>query len=253
MHSENKVSFYTDLTKHHEFMNKLMTILSDPESSIGYCFLAPSTSDRICLFFSPLNSKYSFSNISFDFYHFFTPQGEKDEFFYNHYGEQGLSKKDIDLLHDLLKEFTFDNFHEGQFFASLFFGENFNPNKLNCIILKYVPDPNYNRYLISGRKVARFYSIVSESNLAFLLNKEDDIDYNAELIKCNTYGFTQEKEIKRCLKGIQELTFRHPSVQQLVVEHYRDYETSAGYIGKVFKFVNDELIETTTQSIKSSE
>lgn len=253
MNNENKVSFYTDLSKHYEFKERLMAILSDPESSIGYCFLTRSTSDRFCLFLSPLTSKYSFSNISFDFFNFFTRQDVKDESFYIHYTEQGLSRKDIDLFHDLLQDFTFDNFHEGQFFASLFFGENFNPNKLNCIILKYIPDPNYNRYLISGRKVARFYSIISESNLAFLLNKEDYIDYNAELINCNTYGFTQEKEIKRCLKGIQELTFRHPPVQQLVVEHYRDYETSAGYIGKIFKFVNGELIETAIQSIKLSE
>lgn len=249
MQSEKRVSFYTDVSKHHEFIARLNAILNEPDSSISNCYLTRSTSDRYCLFITPFNAQYDFTTITFDFCNFFSNSHEKDENFYKRYMDQGLSKADIDRLSDLLDDFAFENSYEGLFFASKFFEPVLNPSKALSIYFKFTANEKARLEVIDGKKLEKSYSVIRREYLAYELSRVDNIDFNAPLIKCNTYSFTQYKKLDFCIQAIKKTSGNYPPIENFVVVQYRDLEYYSTYIESVFKLVDDKLVEVDIKDI----
>jgi hypothetical protein len=249
MQSDKRASFYTDVSKHHEFISRLKSILKQPDSSISNCYITRSTSDKYCLFITPANPQYDFTKITFDFNNFFSSSPTKNDTFYKRYMDQGLSKVDIDSLSDLLDEFAFENFYEGMFFASKFFEPELNPSEAYSLYFKFTADEKHERYFIDGKKVEKYYSVIDRENLAYVLNLEDDLDLDAILIKCNTYGFTHYNMLDFCIQAIKKTSGHHPRPENFVVEVYQDLEYFGGYIKGVFELVDDKLVEVDIKDI----
>jgi hypothetical protein len=238
MNTFKRVSLFTDLKYNIEFIDELNKILFLKDSSIGSCYITLSTSDKICLFLYPKKCPYKFCPISFDFFHPLIYNQEKKEEFYSHFENEGLSRKDIDLLNDFLSKYCFESYPEGLFFASKFLGKELNPDKKKCVFYKYEPDPNYNRYFINDLKLQKFYSLNFSNHLYSVIDK-DDLYYGKELKKCNTYGFSVHIDSSHCIKEIKA----RPSDKSVIVEYYVDYETLQGYLSKVFKLIDEKLVE----------
>jgi uncharacterized protein YuzB (UPF0349 family) len=249
MQTNKRASFYTDISKQQEFIARLNAILNEPDSSISNCYLARSTSDRYCLFITPFNAQYDFTNITFDFCNFFSNSTVKDDDFYSRYVDQGLSKTDVDRLSDLLDAFAFENFYEGLFFASKFFEPELNPLKVNSLYFKFTANEEDRLELIDGKKLEKHYSVTTRQNLAYELSRDKSIDLNANLIKCNTYSFSQYKKLDFCLREIKKTNGNYPTVEKLVVVQYRDLEYYNSYIQSVFALVDDELVEVDIKDI----
>lgn len=249
MQSEKRVSFYTDVSKHLEFIARLNAILNEPDSSISNCYITRSTSDRYCLFITPINPQYDFTTITFDFCNFFSNSDEKDGNFYKRYMDQGLSKEDVDLLSDFLDSFAFYNSYEGLFFASKFFEPVLNPSEAKRIYFKFTANEKACLELIDGKKLEKYYSVTTRQNLAYELSRDKSIDLNANLIKCNTYSFSQHKKLDFCLQEIKKTSGNHPPVENFIVIQYKDLEYFGTYIESVFKLIDDKLVEVDIQDI----
>ena len=236
MDSDNRVSFYTDLSKHYEFQSRLKEILNHPESNITNCYFARSTSDRFCLFMETKNPKYSWKSIVFDFCNEFSK--ETDE----HYLTDGLSQVDIDNLKPFLDGYAFKNSYEGLFFSSLFFGKELNPTKAISIYFKFTPDAEKRQYIIEGKKCELKEAVASRDELVYELKREKQ-KMHANLYKCNTYSFQHHKQMKYCIEQITKSKTRVPHPDLYVVEFYNDLEYLSSYIKSVSKVVDDQLVE----------
>lgn len=242
-----RVSFFKDLQHNIEFINQLNEILLDKNSSIGACYITRSISDRICLFIYPKNCPYKFCPLSFDFYNPLYYNQEKNEEFYSHFENEGLSRKDADLLNDFLLNYCFESSIEGLFFASKFLEKDLNPDKKKCVFFKYEADNNYNRYFINDLKLQKFYSVNFSNHLYSVIDK-DDLYFDKELKKINAYGFSVHIEPSHCIKEIKS----RPSDKSIIVEYYVDYETLQGYLSKVFKLIDDKLVEVDLNKLNKS-
>lgn len=240
MDSDNRVSFYTDLTKHHEFLSRLQEIINHPESNIVDCYFAQSTSNRFSLFIDTKNPRYSFKSIVFDFSNPFWRDswGDAD----STYLEDGLSQVDIDNLKPFLADFTFKNSYEGLFFASVFFGEVFNPKKASTIYLKFTPDVKKNKYIVDGKHCELQLAVTSRENLVYELERERNKKH-AGLYKCSTYSFQHHKEMKYCINQINKVSGHVPKPDWYVVEFYHDLEHLGSYINTVYKVVDEQLVK----------
>ncbi len=246
MYSDNRVSFYTDLTKHHEFLSRLKEIINHPESNIVDCYFAQSTSNRFSLFIDTKNPRYSFKSIVFDFTNPFWRDSWKNSD--STYLEDGLSQRDIDNLKTFLADFTFKNSYEGLFFASLFFGETFNPKKASTIYLKFTPDEENNKYTIDGKYCELQMAVTSRDNLVHELKREGNKKH-ANLYKCNTYSFQHHREMKYCIDQINRVAKDVPKPDWYVVEFYHDLEHLSSYIKTIYNVVDEQLIEVNIEDI----
>ena len=247
MTTRKQIAIYTNISKQIEFKDRLNAILERPESSIAVCYLQQSTADKFCLFIIPKTPKYDFTTITFDFTHYFSDSPSPCPEFYERYMGYGLSKEDIDSLSHLLDEFTFKNRYEGAFFASKFFEPQLNLKNNKSILFKCIPDDLYNRYLIDGRYVERYYSVVTADQLVRLFKNEKDLDFNKTLVKCKTSTLSTHVKIEHCYADITQVRRDSDPVEQYIVEHYQDFETWGGYIKTIFK-LDDGLQEVDIKS-----
>ncbi len=226
-----KVSFYSDLSRNLEFINKLKNILNNKDSSISNCYLSFSSSQRFCLFIETFNSSKLYS---FDFYNYFIdPELEKS--YIKEKVNKDFSKSDIDDLVKLLNDFTFENHYEGQFFASKFFIEKeLNPNDLKSIYIKFTQNDKELNFLIENKKVNKQYIIVREIYLNSI------IENNLELKQFNTYQFQKYSDPNTAINKMA-LTMLNTTDVFCLVEAYRDLETFETYIGKIDKIDKEKL------------
>ncbi len=229
------VSFYPDEEKNQEFLKRLKEIVEQKDSSIAECSIQMSVSNSFCVFIIPNTPKYDFSVITFNFSHRFDKESKN---FYDYYEKEGLSKKDIKELNKLFDEYTFENHYEGLFFASKFFNKKDSPINL---YLKFTENEKNNKYVVEGKKVAKYYSIMLKEELESLLERKE-INPNSSLVECNTYGLQSSKNIKDVLKLINEKNNQH-SDKLLIIEHVQDYETMKRFVRNVFTVVEDNLIK----------
>jgi hypothetical protein len=236
MNSDTPVSFYTDLSKHHEFNSRLAAIINDPQSNISDCYLAKSTSDRFCLFIDTKNPNHSFTNIVFDFHHSFSRDNA-------YYLESGLSQFDIDNLTPFLADYTLTNAYEGLFFASQFFVSELNSSKAHIIYFKFSADEEKNQHLIDGKKFELKCAVTSRENLAFELKRvKKTKTKHANMLKCNTYSFQDHQKIDTCLDRVRKSKSIFPNPDLLVIEFYYDLEYLSSYIKSASELVGDELV-----------
>lgn len=236
-----RVSFYPDDSKNKEFLKRLKSILNHKDSSIAECSIQKSLSESFCVFIIPKKPKYSFSKIVFNFSISFDREADGD--FFQYYEEEGLSRHDIEQLNNLFNEYTFENYYEGLFFASKFFTKKNAPLNL---YLKFSEDTKENKHIIDGHKVARYYSIVDKENLDYILENKSVIE-GSSLVKCNTYGLSTYDTEKEVLQKHKERCFSKEQ-ENFVIEHCRDYETVQYYLLKIFKVIDEKLVE---QELKS--
>lgn len=241
--STKRVSFYPDTTKNKEFLDELNVILKREGSSIAECSIQKAVSDSFCVFISPKNAKHSFTTITFNFVHPFDREGG-DDGFYAYYEKEGLDKIDIELLNNLFKKFTFDNYYEGLFFASKFFLDKKVP--LN-FYLKFSENESQNKHIIQGHKVARFYSNLDQEQLDYMMKNASMKD---GLLKCNPYGFKTFSKIEDA-KANKNVYGESMPGERFLIEHVKDYETMASYMMNLWKIVEGELVQKDISEMMS--
>lgn len=239
-----RVSFYPDDSKNKEFLKRLKCILNHKNSSIAECSIQKSLSESFCVFIIPKNPKYSFSNIVFNFSIRFDREACGD--FYEYYEKEGLNRHDIEQLNNLFNDYTFENYYEGLFFASKFFTKKKTPLNL---YLKFSENEKENKYIVDGHKVARYYSIVDKENLDYLLENKSVIE-GSPLVKCNTYGLSTYDNENEVLQKYKD-KYLSKEEELFVIEHYRDYETVEYFLLKIFKVVDEKLVEQDLKSFIS--
>lgn len=240
MQTDKKITFYTDLTKHHEFISRLNSILNNKESSVSDCYLSSSTMGA---FYLNIISKSNFENSLFNFSNFFSRGNEKNDYFYQSYLNRGLSKQDIDLFSDFLDEFAFTNRFEGDFFASRFFENELNKKNHNRIYFKFTPSEKNNNHLVSGKKLSRHYTVESETALGHLLNNEDVSNQDSKLTKINTYSFSNIEKIQTAIVHLEDKNKIIPHDKNYIVEHFKDLEYYVGYIANIYDWKDGKLID----------
>lgn len=234
MKTRKKLAVYTNISKQIEFKDRLNAILNQPNSSIAVCYLQQSTPNKFCLFIIPNTPKYDFATISFDFCHYFSDSPSVCPEFYSRYMGYGLSKEDIDSLSELLDEFTFKSRYEGVFFASKFFEPELNLYNNKTIVFKFTPDDQQGRCVIDRQYLNRYYTVLTSEQIAQCLKNEKSSDFRNALIRCNTKTFSQHRKIEHCYTDITQVRLEEP-VERYIVEHYQDFETTNGYIGKIYQ------------------
>lgn len=240
MREDNRVSFYTDRSKHHEFLVRLQEILDDPQSNIANCYIARSTSDRFCVFFETKNPRYSFSNIVFDFCNPFSRETD-DQFL-----ADGLSQFDVDNLKPFLDGFAFKNSYEGLFFSSVFVGPEFNPKQASSIYFKFTPDVDKKQHLVDGKKCELKEAVTSRENLVYELERQHNKKH-ANLFKCSTYSFQESSKREHSVASLKKIGAIVPRRESFLVEFYYDVEYLDSYIKSVHMLINDELVEVDIQ------
>lgn len=240
MQTDKKITFYTDLSKHHEFISRLNAILNDPESSVSDCYLSLSTTGS---YYLNISSKSTFQNSTFNFSNFFSRSDKKDDNFYNAYLSRGLSKKDIELFSDFFDEFAFTNHFEGDFFASRFFEKELNPKEFQRIYFKFSLDEKHNNHIIENKKLTRYYSVASKEILLHYLKDEKLLNNDSKLVEMNTYTFANNEKIQTAIVDLENKNKIIPHDKNYIVEHFKDLEYYVGYIANIYDWNDGKLID----------
>lgn len=243
MCQDNRVSFFEDKSKNEEFKNRLMKVLSKKDNKILNCTLEYSVSNVIKLFIKFKDETYDFKVESFDFYyplHRNADIGRREESCYNDFRNKGLNKEEVDELFDILDDFTFKNFYEGQFFASKFFDFQ-SESKISKLIFKYTPNEKDDEYEINGSYFKKKTGIVSEDDLKslFEINKEP-----LNMMKpINAWRLIEDFNIEKDKELISKRQDYYKT-NFYVIEYYKNLEKIESFVYKVYEYKENDLKET---------
>lgn len=229
-------TFYPDLSKNHDFIDRIQKILARANSSIAMCFMTQSITDRYVIFFE--SYKKNSDQLTFSFH---TSDDIFSEKSHARYIEEGFNKEDLELLTDLFSDFALSNNYESAFFGSLFFIERFR-DFTPRYILKYIESEENNRFLIDGIKLSRHYAVETSKAIKYALTTEANRSNNKKttLQPCNSYLLQDHVTLENAIKKLNSLPIRQ---DLLIAEYYQDYETNRGFLKNVFKVENDILKE----------
>lgn len=221
-----KISIYTDKTKQKEFIKRMNTIVNREDSSIAYCVIEKNGSNGFVVLMRPYNNRYSHDTLMFNFYSsVYTNDG------YEEYVDKGYSKEDIMQLANILNDFCFENFYEGQFFASTFL--NLDGEKLKSYVFKLSSDEKNNIFSIDNKYLTRMFTVVKKEEALDLLN---DVKVDNELVisksfKPNTteYSFNSALNTMRVFNSQKTDSY-------VIVEYYYSYDRydKEYYLGKIW-------------------
>lgn len=244
MNIDKRVSFFEDNSKNEEFKNRLIKMLSKEDSNILNCILQYSSSNNLILFFKLKNAKSDFRMEKFDFYsplHRDADIGKREESCYEYFKEEGLRKDEVDELFDILDDFTFKNFYEGQFFASKFIDFE-DRSKKNRLFFKYTPQEKDNEYEINGSIFEKATGIVGHTELLRLLNIQNKTIF-CGMMPINPWRVINECKIEEAPKCIESRQNYYKESFYLI-EYYKNIELVESFLFKVYELSENELIET---------
>lgn len=237
---ENK-TFYPDLSKNYEFIERINKILYRPNSSILICSILKDSSPPGEF----LLSLESFLEKSHPLAFYFNKSSQiildKN---YEKYIKDGFAKEDIELLVELFNDFALSNHYESQFFCSLFFSDEFKKLKKykHTYILKYIINESKNMFLIDEMKVGRFYAVSDIETVKEALRIGSYRSHeNGKLIPCHTNFFEKVLTIDSVMKKFKSISEKEENYKFVIVEHYFNYETHEGFLKDVFEIENDKL------------
>lgn len=239
MYQDNRVSFFDDNSKNEEFKNRLEKMLSRKNSNILNCVLEYSVSNDLKLFIKFKNAKYNFKLESFDFHyplHRDADIGKREENCYEYFKGEGLDKEEVDEIFDILDDFTFKNFYEGQFFASKFidFQDDLRKRKL---IFKYTPNQEDNEFEINGSYFKKKIGIVSKEDFKSLLENEKENLNGMKAI--NAWRLIEDFNIEKD-KDLIKRRQDYYKTKFYVIEYYNNLEKIESFLYKVHEYDEKE-------------
>lgn len=228
----------TDMTKQHEFVSRLSTILDKPDSTIAVAFLADKGVYGSFLFFATesqvkkgLNTDVKYSCFEFDFVYPFT----KNPSLKNMITSSGISTTDLAELTDLFDDYTFINPAEGKFFASKFFYNESAKINSRVVYLKFKADERLNTFFIDGKNLYRSYGFGKTEKLVELVEPA---------VAPNTLAYLAPNTMSKIKdKNFAMASIKAISYSDVVCEIYLDMSTGNQYVGNIFKLVDGEVIE----------
>lgn len=220
-----KISIYTDKTKQKEFIERMNAIVNREDSSIAYCVIEKNGSNGFVVLMGPYNNRYSHDTLMFDFYSSLYTNGDYEE-----YTDKGYSREDITQLVNLLNDFCFENFYEGQFFASTFL--NLDREKLKSYVFKLSSDEKNNIFSIDNKYLTRMFTVVKKEEALDLLN---DVKVDNELVISKRFKpNTTEYSFNSALNTMR--VFNSHTDRYVIVEYYYSYDRydKEYYLGKMW-------------------
>lgn len=244
----NKISFFTDLQKHNEFINRLNHILNLEDSTIKYCYLDYQFNRKMAITIESFNSTKNNCR-SFVFNDFFLlPERENDDF-YTILLKDGFSKKDIDLLIELFDDYTFENHYEGMFFATRLSAAVNPSTQENRIVFKFTHDESCNKFVINGIPATKHYVVISSHempNIFYSLKQEDFSSSGYHKLKTSYHQLindTNQTEAIDTLKKLHEI-----GQYDYVLEVYKSFLTHDLYVNNFIYFDGNKII---TENLKN--
>lgn len=235
----SKLTFYPDISKQKEFINKLNSILYKENSSIKDCYLTYNYTYHLELYLSSFkDSKHA---ISFNFYTPFTRHEKNHPECFSSIIRQGFSIEDAELLYELFQDFTLSNGAESQFFASKFKELSGHEDDFLRYAFKFTEDIHEDKFIIDGLKLTRTYACLrKEDILRFLVDEE--LNINEILTPINGYSLISDDTKDECAQQMINLNKHNPDDEYIVIELYRNFETKERYVKDITYQVGDELI-----------
>lgn len=211
-----KISIYTDKSKQEEFIERMNAIVNNQNSSIAYCVIEKNGSNGFVILVRPHNPRRSHDTLMFNFNSYLYTDND-----YKEYIDKGYSKEDITQLATLLNDFCFENFYEGQFFASTFL--KLTEETLKSYVFKLNTDEKNHIFLIDNKYLIRIFTVIKKEEVLDLLGKIT-INENNDLItfnnfQANTTDYSFDSAVKT-MEGFNSYK-RH---EYIIVEYYYSYD-----------------------------
>lgn len=230
-----KKTFYPDLSKNHEFIERLKNILNRENSSIGLCYISLSLSNRFTVFIEPYSKKGY--GISFCFHDSELSAIERSK---ARYIQQGFNEEDICLLYDLFTDFSLSNSYESNFFGSLFFIDEFTLNNGNYqYVLKYTEDEAENRFIIDGLNVTKHYAVKSLENIKEQIVNAPHNYKTKSLIPCRFYSTDDVFSLKNAVDKMKALRNKEGMV---IGEYCKEFDTGETFLKELYALNGEKLI-----------
>jgi len=241
----NRISIYTDTSKQEEFITRMNEIVNRKNSSIAFCSLEMNGSNGYVILARPYTPRRSQDRLMFNFFSSLYTSNDYEE-----YVKDGYSKEDITDLSKLLNDFSFENFYEGQFFASKFL--NMSGEKLKAYVFKLTTDEKHHEFFIDDKYLINQYSIMKKEKMLELLPKLD-INENDELIKSNNFRPDNwEQNFKTSLEIMAEWNSKSiDKTEYVVVEYYYSYDKyhKEYYLNKFWHEKDGQIVCNNLKSV----
>lgn len=235
---EYKKTFYPDLSKNYQFIERLQSILHRENSSIALCYISLSVSNRFTIFVEPYSKKGY--GISFCFHDSELSAIERNK---ARYIQQGFSEEDICLLYDLFANFSLSNSYESNFFGSLFFIDEFALNNGKYqYVLKYTEDEECDRFIIDGLNVTKHYAVKSLENIKEQIVDAPHNNKTESLIPCRFYFTDDLFSLKNAVDKMKALKNKEGMV---IGEYCKEFDTGETFLKEIYELNGEELVVLT--------
>ena len=243
-----KISLFTDLTKHREFINELNNILNLDNSTIKNCYLDYQINRKMAIIIESFNNVTNNSR-DFSFTDFFLRAERDDADFYPALLKKGFSKKDIDLLIELFDKYTFDNHYEGMFFATRLSAVT-NPNtQENRIVFKFTEDEESDRFIVNNIPSTKSYVVIYDheiSNIFFRLKPDDFSESGYHKIKGPFSQLINNINKNDAIKQLKKMYESGKTVYAL--EIYKGFLSYDVYVNNFLFFDGQNIITKTFEN-----